>query len=216
MNIVIFGWFGASTKHLEKYKHLFHQLGGHNIYLHQSNIRQCITYTGWKTMRNNPPDWISEQIDMAIIFSGGVFPYINYKIARHDFQPTKLIFDSGIFFPTPNQTSNYLKHILPAAGSLIFPTRLSSMAINTLWTMQKYNWKKRLAEFEQQLSCQAEKLIINSANDPFILRHDLEKFLIRYSGGPITEHLFQKSGHVQHFRFHPHEYKNLLKEFMSA
>ena len=216
VNIVIFGWFGASQKNLSKYENLFNDLGAKNVYIHQSNIKKCITYSGWKEMRNNPPAWANQDIDLAVMFSGGVFPYVNYRIANSNFKPKKLIFDSGIFFPTPDQTSNYIKHILPLACRRVFPTSVANRSIKTLWGVQQYNWKERLAEFEQQISCNAEKLIINSKDDRFIIRSQLEGFLNRYTGGNISEYLFERSGHVQHYKNHPKEYINVVKDFIHS
>ncbi len=59
------------------------------------------------------------------------------------------------------------------------------------------------------------KVIINSKNDPFPIRTDLEDFLKRYSGGKISEHLFDKSEHVQNPHAYPHQYKQLIFSFLN-
>ncbi len=216
MNIAIFGWAGASTKHLSKYTALFERIGAENIYLEKLDMKKSYSYKGWQSMRLNPPDWANESIDVAIMFSGGVFPYVNYRIAKKEFRPQKLIFDSGLFFPTPLQITNFIKHLIPAPYRMAFPSGLANFTVDNYWRIENYNWKQRLADYEQQFCCDAKKLIINSKDDPFIIRTDLERFLRNYSGGEINEHLFDKSAHVQHYRHHPREYIKLVKKFINS
>ena len=99
-------------------------------------------------MRNNPPDWANQTIDLAIMFSGGVFPYANYRIACKDFRPEKLIFDSGLFFQLPFKSPILFKHILPPVYRRAFPITLANIAINSFWLGQHYNWRVKLREFE--------------------------------------------------------------------
>ena len=215
-NVAIFGWFGGTMKLLNIYKQFYEKLGAKNVIIYKNDILQSITYSGWIKQQKNAPFWANQDIDTVAIFSGGVFPYYNFRIAnKHlNFMPKKIIYDSGIFLPKPNQVTRYIKEgIIQNYQHMINDETINQMIIQ-YWKSENYNWKKELPKFIDNINCDASKIIINSIDDPFIVRSNLDDLIKNSTRGTIKEYLFEKSMHVQHYKYHKEEYTQIVNDFI--
>lgn len=61
------------------------------------------------------------------------------------------------------------------------------------------------------------QLYLYSDSDPLVDPKAVESFMEsqRERGVEVTGHLFQGSGHCEHFRRHPHEYAMQISQFVS-
>ena len=78
-NVLIFGWFGASQKQLNKYIDLYKKIG-YNSNIVETPILESISYQNWKQWKKNGLHDIykNTKYDRVHIFSGGIFQYHNW------------------------------------------------------------------------------------------------------------------------------------------
>eukprot|EP00735_Rhodelphis_limneticus_P007289 TRINITY_DN19805_c0_g1::TRINITY_DN19805_c0_g1_i1::g.11300::m.11300 TRINITY_DN19805_c0_g1::TRINITY_DN19805_c0_g1_i1::g.11300 ORF type:complete len:238 (+),score=65.69,DUF829/PF05705.9/4.2e-19 TRINITY_DN19805_c0_g1_i1:81-794(+) len=221
---LLIGWFGCQEKYLTRYVELYKRLG-YDAKTHIFSIPDAITFTGWLKTREKAP-FKGQKFDVVQTFSGGVFPFFNGTHSHNfDLGQKVHVFDSGPYFPTPTQLTNYMSALMPPHGRTFFKRTGAQAMLNAMisnyWAVEikkckmDYSWKQAHNEYIEAFSCERPKLLINDPRDNFIVQEDLKHFVsvLKHKGRKYHEHHFH-SPHVQHFRFHPKEYEDVLADFL--
>ncbi len=215
MKVGIFGWFGAREAHLRKFETLYTRLGARKVNVYPTSIVKSMTYHGWKQMRKECQGSSElRSLDVVHLFSGGVFPYYNWRRTVPGFAPRFVVYDSGPYLACGHQVERYLRN-----GGIVprnFPFPWASLC-DRLWALEGADIPAERSAILATLTCEAPKLFLNSTVDDMINPGAMEELRVRnelVGGGRIHEHWWDDSGHTQHYRTHPAEYEALLHAYV--
>ena len=180
-------------------------------------------YPSWRKMiKEGPPAEVLEsgEFDRVHLFSGAVFKYYCWMKGGkgESLGHSEIVFDSTPFLPTPGQLWSFTGGIAgssPTAQRLLrMPgsRRVFETGINLAWKSTGYRYKKRLAEFEDELDCGRRKLVLlggaDSMVDPEVVDRQVGRW--RASGTDVALHRFDGVGHVLAHRRRPKPYLSAL------
>lgn len=218
-NILILGWFGAKNYQLNKFCNLYKSLG-YNVIYEKIEIYKSInpkTWNSWNPINSN----YYKKFDYVHIFSGGILKY-NYLTLNYDFNHSKIIFDSSPLFPTPYQLSNYAFNYSPNNNKKIFKSNNDNHPINKfiekyMKYVNNYDVNLKSQEFNKNINCGREKLLIISKND-LLLDHNMidEQIKIwRNKNIVLRPEEFNKNKHIDHYKNNPELYKETIFRFLN-
>ena len=172
------------------------------------NIFDGITYTGRKNIMNGKfADKISyKDYDMIHTFSGGCLVLYSLMQMKNKISYNKVIFDSGPFFPTPEQASNYICNIYGINNQNINNILINNIAL--FWKLEGINWKKGLIDYNKWLYSINNSLCLHSINDTLLDYKEINKWSLKTNTKIVN---FNNSEHVQLYRYEKDKYiENIL------
>ena len=142
-NVLILGWFGAKDKQLKRFSDLYHDLNCNTV-ISETDILKTMNYNQWIQWRQQGAfaEMEKQTFDIVHLFSGSVFRYYNWMLHNpNSFDHSKIIFDSGPYFPEPQQITDYTKSIIPAMKNIPFYDGVLNKSINAYWKNQGFDYK---------------------------------------------------------------------------
>ena len=216
MRILILPWFNSNMKNINKYIHLYKNLGVDKVDVINYPLNKILSNKGWLELRETNKN-ITKNYDVVHNFSGGSLLY--YNLCKIGLDNKKVIYDSGPMFPTPECTSNYIvnfynlnQNYKPIFNSVIdFYWNIELKTLDNKQLEKLIYYKNNYKDYNNVIfNKDKETLILNDLNDKIVLHEEINKNL----KNNIETYYFKNSTHVKHLRYHENEYQNIIKNFI--
>ena len=206
------GWFGAKPYQLNKFRKMYNSFCIDKVKILPTPVLQSLTFSGLKQFKvDGPPKEVNEEFDVIHLFSGSCLRYHSYMQNNPNiFNHKKVIFDSGPFFPTSPQVSNYITETIPILKN--YKSKIKKIT-DIIWYIDcNPNTDDETCAFIQSLKCDREKLFLNSQKDQMI---DYEKIMATFSNNNEKHVIFENSSHLQHYKKNKKQYEETIKKFLN-
>jgi hypothetical protein len=206
MRILIVPFFNAKSKYINVYKNMYKKIYKNSkIDVINYSVLKAINFTGWKKINNGCYNKYLNynEYDLIHAFSGGSL--VLYNLINNNqsliLNSNKIIFDSGPFFPTPMQTSNYICNVLDINNNYI-DYNLQSV-VSSYWKLEGYDWENELFKYNNWLNKNNNSLCLLPENDPLLEYNEIELWSDKTNSEIV---LFEDADHVQLYRKNPDKY----------
>lgn len=213
MRILIVPFFNAKSKYINVYKNMYKKIYKNSkIDVINYSVFNAINFTGWEKIKNGCYNKYLNyyEYDLIHTFSGGSL--VLYNLINNNksliLNSNKIIFDSGPFFPTPAQTSNYICSILNI-NNIYIDYNLQSV-ISSYWKLEGYNWENELFKYNNWINKNNNSLCLLPKNDPLLEYNEIELWSDKTNSEIV---LFNDSKHVQLYRKNPDKYIQNVFDF---
>ena len=219
-NVLILGWFGAKDKQLKKFSDFYQDLNCNTV-ISKTDIFKSMNYNQWKKWQQQGPftEIDRQKFDIVHLFSGSVFRYYNWMLHNQNaFDHSKIIFDSGPYYPEPQQINGYTKSLTPVLNKIPYYDNILNNSINTYWKNQGFDYIKGSSDYIEHMNCGRDKMIIYGGKDNML---DFDKINLFYQNcikknSNTKKIVFPNAGHLQNYKLNPKEYTEEIKMFIES
>jgi len=179
MRVLLYPWFGSTFKNYNKYIQTYKYLFGKETIVNTVpyKIPDAVFYKRWKNIRKGgliEPEY--NEYDCIHMISGGcliAYNQINYlKKIDH----SKIIFDSGPFFPCNHLTANFLYHNIKYIPKVA--VKPIGNTLGAYWKyVEKYDIDGNMIKYVNWLNQQENSLCLINRTDPLLDIHKIDSFI---------------------------------------
>lgn len=219
-NVLILGWFGAKDKQLQRFSDFYQDLNCNTV-ISKTDIFKSMNYNQWKKWQQQGPftEIEKQKFDIVHLFSGSVFRYHNWMLHNpNSFDHTKIIFDSGPYYPEPQQINGYTKSLMPILNKIPYYDTILNNSINIYWKNQGFDYTKGSSDFIEQMNCGRDKLIIYGEKDNMLNFDKIDLFYQNCvkKNSNTKKVVFYNAGHLQNYKLNPEEYTLEIRNFIES